>query len=154
MVRILPSIFAADIMNLQIDCDDLKKAGFKTLHIDMMDGHFVPHIAFGTQQVKQIKRHTDMTLDIHMMVSNPELKLQEVIETGAEMISIHYEATYHAYYVLSEIKRHKRKAGIVLNPGTPPIFVQSLLPVLDYILIMSINPGRSGENFLTQTFEK
>jgi ribulose-phosphate 3-epimerase len=154
MNQILPSLFAADLMNLQEECDVLCEEGFQTLHVDMMDGNFVPHIAFGPEQIKSIKKQVKMKLDVHMMVSAPEHQIISVLETGAEMISIHYESTPHVRYVIDQIKQHGRKAGVVINPGTDTSLLKPLLNTIDYILIMSINPGRSNQAFIEDTIDR
>lgn len=154
MPEILPSLFAADIMNLQQTCKDLETEGFKKLHVDMMDGQFVPHIAFGTEQIKQVKQAVNMELDVHLMVKNPEQKIAELIEMGAEMISVHIESTPHIHFVLEEIKKGGRKAGVVLNPGTDTSLIKPLLNTIDYVLLMSINPGRSNQKFIEETIDR
>ncbi|MDK2919943.1 MAG: ribulose-phosphate 3-epimerase [Candidatus Petromonas sp.] len=154
MNQILPSVFAADLMNLKEECDFLYEKGFKVLHVDMMDGNFVPHIAFGSAQIKSIKKQVKMKLDVHMMVSALEQKISSVLETGAEMISVHYESTPHVRYVIDQIKQHGRKAGVVINPGTDTSLLKPLLNTIDYILIMSINPGRPGQSFIEETIDR
>ncbi|MDN3017941.1 ribulose-phosphate 3-epimerase [Paenibacillus sp. BSR1-1] len=154
MNQILPSLFAADIMNLKEECDCLYEEGFDTLHVDMMDGNFVPHIAFGPEQIKSIKKQVKMKLDVHMMVSYPERQIASVLETGAEMISVHYESTPHVRFVIDQIKQHGRKAGVVINPGTDTSLLKPLLNTVDYILIMSINPGRPNQTFIEETIDR
>ncbi|KMY49739.1 ribulose-phosphate 3-epimerase [Peribacillus loiseleuriae] len=154
MKQILPSLFAADLMNLKEECDVLYEEGFQVLHVDMMDGNFVPHIAFGPEQIKNIKKQVKMKLDVHMMVSAPEHKIASVLETGVEMISVHYEATPHVRYVIDQIKQHGRKAGVVINPGTDTSLLKPLLNTIDYILIMSINPGRPNQAFIEETIDR
>jgi len=154
MALILPSLFAADIMHLKRECDSLYEEGFEILHVDMMDGVFVPHIAFGFEQIRNIKNQTKMKFDVHMMVSEPEHHIEKVLETGAEMISVHVEASPHIRHVIDQIKQHGRKAGVVLNPGTSPVVLKPLLNVIDYILVMSINPGRPGQSFIADTIDK
>jgi ribulose-phosphate 3-epimerase len=151
---ILPSLFAADLMNLKEECDCLYEEGFDTLHVDMMDGNFVPHIAFGPEQIKTLKKQVKMKLDVHMMVSNPEHQIASVLETGAEMISVHYESTPHVRYVIDQIKQHGRKAGVVINPGTDTSLLKPLLNTIDYVLLMSINPGRPGQSFIEETIDR
>ncbi|MBS4210474.1 ribulose-phosphate 3-epimerase [Bacillus sp. FJAT-50079] len=154
MSLILPSLFAANIMDLKNECDALYEEGFEVLHVDMMDGNFVPHIAFGPEQIKQIKKQVKMKLDVHMMVSSPEHQIASVLETGAEMISVHYESTPHVRYVIDQIKQHDRKAGIVINPGTDTSLLKPFLNTVDYILVMSINPGRPGQTFMEETIDR
>ncbi|WP_152654548.1 ribulose-phosphate 3-epimerase [Oceanobacillus sp. CFH 90083] len=154
MPEILPSLFAANIMNLQQTCKDLEAEGFKKLHVDMMDGQFVPHIAFGTEQIKHVKQAVNMELDVHLMVEEPEQKITELIEIGVEMISVHMESTPHIRFVLEEIKKSGRKAGVVLNPGTDTTLIKPLLNTVDYVLLMSINPGRPNQKFIEETIDR
>lgn len=154
MSLILPSLFAADVMNLKKECDMLYEEGFQLLHVDMMDGNFVHHIAFGSEQIKNIKKQVNMKLDVHMMVAYPEHQIASVLETGAEMISVHYEATPQVRYVLDQIKQHGRKAGIVINPGTDTSLLKPFLNTVDYILIMSVNPGRPNQVFIGEAIER
>lgn len=154
MTYILPSLFGADLLNLQQDCDVLVEEGFPILHVDMMDGNFVPHIAFGPEQIKGIKKKVNMKFDVHMMVSFPERQIASVLETGAEMISVHYESTPHVRFVLDQIKQHGREAGVVINPGTDVSLLKPLLNTVDYVLIMSINPGRPKQTFIEETIDR
>ncbi|QNR69706.1 ribulose-phosphate 3-epimerase [Paenibacillus peoriae] len=154
MNLILPSIFAADLMNLKSECDVLYEEGFQVLHVDMMDGNFVPHIAFGPEQIKNIKKQVNMKLDVHMMVSAPEQHIASVLDTGAEMISVHYESTPHIRFVIDQIKQHGRKAGIVINPGTDTFLLKPFLNIIDYVLVMSINPGRPNQVFMEETIDR
>ncbi|USZ60682.1 ribulose-phosphate 3-epimerase [Lactiplantibacillus plantarum] len=154
MTQILPSIFGADILNLQNEIDFLEEEDTKILHVDMMDGNFVSNIAFGPNQIKAMKAASVMTFDIHMMLAHPEEHLQATLDTGAEMLSVHYESTPHIHWILQQIRKAGRKAGIVLNPGTPENVLKYLLDDIDYVLVMSINPGRPGQSFLPGTIEK
>lgn len=154
MPEILPSLFAADIMNLQQACKDLEAEGFKKLHVDMMDGQFVPHIAFGNEQIKHVKQAVNMELDVHLMVEEPEQKIAELIKIGVEMISVHLESTPHVRFVLEEIKKGGGKAGVVLNPGTDTSLIKPLLSKVDYVLLMSINPGRPNQKFIEETIDR
>ena len=154
MAQILPSIFGADIMHLQDEIDFLEKEQTKLLHVDLMDGNFVSNIAFGPNQIAEMKQHSKMIFDVHMMVDHPLDHLDDVIATGAEMISVHYESTPHVHSMLQKIRKADRKAGVVINPGTPEAVLEYLLDEIDYILIMTINPGQPGQTFIRKSLEK
>lgn len=154
MAEILPSIFGADILNLKKEIEFLEQENTEILHVDMMDGNFVSHIAFGASQVAAIKKASRMVFDVHMMVANPKEQLDAVLAAGAEMISVHYETTPHIHNLIQRIKKAGRKAGIVLNPGTPETVLEYLLDDIDYVLLMTINPGTPGQSFIPKSLEK
>src|SRR5699024_12570277 len=154
MTIILPSLFGADLLNLKQEIDFLEKEGTEIIHIDLMDGNFVSHIAFGAEQIKTIKNYTNMKVDVHMMTANPDKHLDSILDTGAEMISIHYESTPHVHLLLEKIKSNNRKAGIVLNPSTSEEVLKYLLNYIDYVLIMSKIPGEQGVNFILETMHR
>ncbi|WP_368679812.1 ribulose-phosphate 3-epimerase (plasmid) [Staphylococcus pseudoxylosus] len=154
MVKIIPSLFAANLYNLEQECQTLKQNGFDLIHVDMMDGHFVDHISFGTSQIKELKNHIDRAFDVHMMVSNPEKNLKQLLKSDIEYISFHYEATPHVQFMIDEIKKHNKKVGIAINPATNPSVLKSIINDLDYILILSINPGREGQKFRYETLNR
>ena len=153
MTEILPSIFGADILHLKREIDFLEKAGTNILHVDLMDGNFVNNIAFGPNQIKAIKSATSMVVDVHMMLQDPARHLDDVLTTGAEMVSVHYESTPHVHSILQRIRQAGRKAGVVINPGTPESVLTYLLDDVDYILVMTINPGQPG-SFIQNSLEK
>lgn len=154
MAEILPSIFGANLLKLQEEINFLEEEKTNILHVDLMDGNFVSNIAFGPNQIKIMKEASDMIFDVHMMVANPNAHIEDVIATGAEMISIHYEATPHIHSIIQKIKKANRKAGVVINPGTPETVLEYLLDDIDYILIMTINPGQPGQNFIKKSLDK
>lgn len=154
MTQILPSIFGADIMHLQEDIDFLQNEQTQILHVDLMDGNFVSNIAFGPNQIAEMKKHSTMVFDVHMMVKNPKDHIDDVIATGAEMISVHYESTPHIHYILQKIRQANRKAGVVINPGTSESVLEYLLDDIDYVLLMTINPGQPGQTFIHKSLEK
>lgn len=154
MAKILPSIFGADILRLQEEIKFLEEEKTEILHVDLMDGTYVSNIAFGPNQIAAMKKASVMTFDVHMMLANPERHIDDVIKTGAEMISVHYESTPHVHYIVQKIKKAGRKAGIVLNPGTPESVLEYLLDDIDYVLIMTINPGQPGQTFIEKSLEK
>jgi len=154
MALILPSIFGADILRLQEEIDFLEAENTEILHVDLMDGTYVSNIAFGPNQISAMKKASKMKFDVHMMLANPERHIDDVINTGAEMISVHYESTPHVHFILQKIKKAGRKAGVVINPGTPESLLEYLLDDIDYILIMTINPGQPGQTFIEKSLEK
>ncbi|WP_233980619.1 ribulose-phosphate 3-epimerase [Pectobacterium versatile] len=154
MAQILPSVFGANILRLQEEINFLEEEETEILHVDLMDGTYVSNIAFGPNQIAAMKKASVMTFDVHMMLANPERHIDDVINTGAEMISVHYESTPHVHYILQKIKKAGRKAGVVLNPGTPENVLEYLLDDIDYILIMTINPGKPGQVFIEKSLDK
>ncbi|WBV24355.1 ribulose-phosphate 3-epimerase [Pantoea piersonii] len=154
MAQILPSIFGANILRLQDEIRFLEEENTEILHVDLMDGTYVSNIAFGPNQISAMKKASKMTFDVHMMLANPERHIDDVINTGAEMISVHYESTPHVHFILQKIKKAGRKAGVVINPGTPESVLEYLLDDVDYILIMTINPGQPGQTFIEKSLEK
>nr|WP_313569256.1 ribulose-phosphate 3-epimerase [Pantoea dispersa] len=154
MAQILPSIFGANILRLQDEIRFLEEENTEILHVDLMDGTYVSNIAFGPNQISAMKKASKMIFDVHMMLANPERHIDDVINTGAEMISVHYESTPHVHFILQKIKKAGRKAGVVINPGTPESVLEYLLDDIDYILIMTINPGQPGQIFIEKSLEK
>ena len=154
MAQILPSIFGANILHLQDEIKFLEQENTEILHVDLMDGTYVSNIAFGPNQILAMKKASKMIFDVHMMLDNPERHIDDVINTGAEMISVHYESTPHVHYIIQKIKNAGRKAGVVLNPGTPESVLEYLLDDIDYILLMTINPGQPGQIFIEKTLDK
>ncbi|EGF4707007.1 ribulose-phosphate 3-epimerase [Escherichia coli] len=154
MAKILPSIFGADILRLKDEIHFLEEEQTEILHVDLMDGTYVSNIAFGPNQIAAMKKASSMIFDMHMMLAKPERHIDDVINTGAEMISVHYESTPHVHYIIQKIKKAGRKAGVVLNPGTPESVIEYLLDDIDYILLMTINPGQPGQTFIHKSLEK
>ncbi|NEM02044.1 ribulose-phosphate 3-epimerase [Escherichia coli] len=154
MAKILPSIFGADILRLKDEIHFLEEEQTEILHVDLMDGTYVSNIAFGPNQIAAMKKASSMIFDVHMMLANPERHIDDVINTGAEMISVHYESTPHVHYIIQKIKKEGRKAGVVLNPGTHESVIEYLLDDIDYILLMTINPGQPGQTFIHKSLEK
>ena len=154
MAKILPSIFGADILRLKDEIHFLEEEQTEILHVDLMDGTYVSNIAFGPNQIAAMKKASSMIFDVHMMLANPERHIDDVINTGAEMISVHDESTPHVHYIIQKIKKAGRKAGVVLNPGTPESVIEYLLDDIDYILLMTINPGQPGQTFIHKSLEK
>lgn len=153
-IKIAPSLLAADFTNLQADILAVEQAGADLLHLDIMDGQFVPNITFGPDQVAQLDRVSRLPLDVHLMIKNPEQFIDKFAAAGARMISIHPEATYHPHRVLQSIRNHGIKAGLAINPATPLDAIPLVMGVLDFVLIMTVNPGFGGQEFITPQLDK
>ena len=154
MKKILPSILSADFANLERDIKELESIGIDMFHIDVMDGNFVPNISFGFPIIESIRPKTDKVFDCHLMIENPENYVEQFCKVGCDMVSFHIEATNHADRVIQVIKDNGKKAGIVLNPQTSIESIKYLLPKLDYVLIMTVNPGFGGQKFIPEMLEK
>ncbi|MBO1308691.1 ribulose-phosphate 3-epimerase [Enterococcus sp. 669A] len=152
--EIMPSLFGADIGNLQKEVMPLKDLGIEILHVDMMDGSFVPNIAFGPTQVADLKKILPFQFDVHMMVENPDKFIPQLVEAGVEYISIHQEATVHLLRGIQLIKQLGAKAGVVLNPGTPVESIKMVLDEIDYVLLMTVNPGLGGQKLYPPIYKK
>ncbi len=149
-----PSILAGDLADLGGVCDLCERGGADLLHVDVMDGHFVPNLTFGIPVVRALKQRTQLPLDVHLMVSNPGRLLDDYLEAGADWVSVHWEAATHLDRLVERIRRAGAKAGVALNPATPVEVLVDVLPSLDFVLIMSVNPGFAGQSFLPRSLEK
>src|SRR5438874_2960670 len=144
MIEILPSILAADFARLGDQVSALEDAGCRMLHVDVMDGHFVPNISMGPVVVETLRKKTRVMLDVHLMITDPNQYAPAFIDAGADLVSVHQEACPHLDRTLNMIREHGAKAGVVLNPSTPVSTLDDVLGVADYVLIMSVNPGFGG----------
>lgn len=154
MREIAPSLLSANFYNLQDDLERLKKSGIKYLHLDVMDGNFVPNISFGIPIIKSVRKNTDFILDCHLMIEKPERYLEDFKNAGADILTVHQEATIHLQRTLAEIRRLGMKAGVSLNPSTSEETLKYIMDDLDLILIMSVNPGFGGQSYIESVNEK
>jgi ribulose-phosphate 3-epimerase len=149
-----PSILSANFLTLEKEIRLVEKAGADIIHCDVMDGHFVPNLTFGPSIIKQIKEITNLPLDVHLMITNAEQTIDSYIDAGADYISVHYEAVTHLNRLISYIKKRNVKAGVVLNPSTSVELIADVFPILDFVLLMSVNPGFGGQKFIQGTYNK
>ncbi|MGT2784522.1 ribulose-phosphate 3-epimerase [Streptococcus merionis] len=152
--KLAPSILAADYANFETELKRIDASGSEYVHIDIMDGHFVPNISFGADVVASMRPHSKLVFDCHLMVSNPEQYIESFARAGADIMTIHVEATPHIHGALQKIKAAGMKAGVVLNPGTPVASITHVLELVDQVLIMTVNPGFGGQAFIPEMLEK
>jgi len=154
MVKIAPSILSADFMRLGEEIKAAETAGIDMFHIDIMDGHFVPNITIGPSVVEAIKKITMVPLDVHLMIEEPDKYIGDFIKAGADYLTVHFEAARHLNRTINKIKESKVKAGVSLNPATPLGSIEDILQDVDFVLLMSVNPGFGGQSFIPNVIDK
>lgn len=154
MIKLSPSILSADFSNLSKDIKAVENAGAELLHIDVMDGHFVPNITIGPLVLDSIKDKTSLPLDVHLMIEKPDNYISKFAEAGADLLTVHVEACTHLHRTIQNIKSHGVKVGVSLNPATPLNTIEEVLHELDMVLIMSVNPGFGGQKFIESSLKK
>ena len=152
--KIAPSILAADYANFASELKRIEETSAEYVHIDIMDGQFVPNISFGADVVASMRKHSKLVFDCHLMVVNPERYVDAFAQAGADIMTIHAESTLYIHGALQKIKAAGMKAGVVINPGTPVSAIESVLSLVDQVLIMTVNPGFGGQAFIPETLEK
>ena len=153
-IRVAPSILSADFCRLGESIKEVEEGGAHLIHVDVMDGRFVPNISVGIPVVESLKRHTSLTLDVHLMIVEPERYVKDFVHAGADILTFQVEATFHPHRVIQMIKEEGIKAGAVLNPSTPLDTLDYILGDLDMVLLMSVNPGFGGQKFIGSALEK
>jgi len=153
-IRIAPSILSANFARLGEDIAKIEAGGADLVHVDVMDGHFVPNITIGPPVVAALKRVTRLPLDVHLMISEPDRYLEAFVAAGASMITVHAEVLPHLHRTLTHIRHLGAKAGVALNPSTPVAMIRDVTAQLDHVLVMSVNPGFGGQSFIPRTFER
>lgn len=152
--KIAPSILSADFARLGDEVIAIDKGGAEYVHVDVMDGHFVPNLTIGPLVVNAIRPHTKKILDVHLMIENPDLYIGDFAKAGSDIITVHEEACVHLHRTIQLIKSHGKKAGVSIVPSTPPEVLDYILPELDLVLVMSVNPGFGGQEFIASSLEK
>ena len=154
MIKLAPSILSADFSQLAESVKAVENAGCEYLHIDVMDGHFVPNITFGAVVFEKLRKKSNMTFDCHLMIEQPDLYLEDFVKAGADIITVHQEACVHLNRTIHHIKELGCKAGVAINPATSPQALEYVLQDVDMVLIMSVNPGFGGQKFIPQSLDK
>ena len=153
-ILISPSVLAADFSKLGDEVQSVSEMGADFIHLDIMDGHFVPNLSFGADIVKGIRAYSNLPFDVHLMITNPEIYINSYVDAGANLITVHPESTSHIHSVLQQIKKSGIKAGVALNPGTPIEVLDNIIDITDLILVMTVNPGFGGQSFLLSQLAK
>ena len=153
-VKLAPSILSADFANLGAAIDAVTRGGADQIHVDVMDGHFVPNITIGVPVVRSLRKVTRLPLDVHLMITDPDKFIEPFVDAGANMLSVHVEVLPHLHRTITQIKKLGAKAGVVLNPSTPVTAIQEIAADVDFVLVMSVNPGFGGQVFIPQSVRK
>lgn len=151
---IAPSILAADLLNLEQEIAAVTQAGADWIHVDIMDGHYVPNLSFGPSLVQALRKKTTLPLDVHLMIQPAAAYIEAFANAGASILTVHPDSDIHIHRTLAQIRRHGVKAGVALNPGVSPDVLDYLLPEIDVVLVMTVNPGFSGQKFIPEMIEK
>ncbi|MCM0648722.1 ribulose-phosphate 3-epimerase [Clostridium swellfunianum] len=154
MIKIAPSVLSADFSKLGYQVEELQKYGADIIHLDVMDGRFVPNITFGPPIIKSIRKYSTLPFDVHLMIEEPGRYIEDFVKAGADILTVHYEADRHIDRTINYIKSFGIKAAVALNPGTPVKNIENLIPYLDMVLIMSVNPGFGGQKFISYASSK
>lgn len=154
MPWIAPSLLSADFLDLGGSVREMEQAGCRILHLDVMDGHFVPNLSFGLPVIEAVRKQTGLVLDVHLMISNPEDMADAFIDAGADYLSVQYETVLHLDRLMDRIREKGAKPGVALNPHTPVGVLEEILPKCHHVMIMSVNPGFSGQRFIATSFDK
>lgn len=153
-MHLAPSILSADFAHLADQMERVEEAGAHQFHLDVMDGHYVDNLTFGPMVVEAVRRSTELPLDVHLMIENADKWIEAFSSAGADMIAVHPEALYHLHQTINHIKNRGKQAGIALNPSTPLVTIEEILPDVDYIIVMSVNPGFGGQSFIPGSFDR
>jgi ribulose-phosphate 3-epimerase len=153
-IRLAPSILSADFARLGADIDAVTRGGADQIHVDVMDGHFVPNITIGVPVVKSLRRITTLPLDVHLMIMEPDRYIEPFIEAGANLVSVHVEVLPHLHRTIAQIQKLGARAGVVLNPSTPVTAIDEIAAAVDFVLVMSVNPGFGGQSFIPASVGK
>ena len=154
IVKLAPSILSADFANLGEQVTEAERAGADRIHVDIMDGHFVPNISMGAPVVQSLRRVTKLQLEIHMMITDPDFFLDEFVEAGSDSFLVHWEGNNNLHRTVQRIKSLKKRAGVVINPATPALVLEEILPDVDQVLVMTVNPGFGHQHFIHSTLPK